>query len=77
MGAGNRSIFAKNIAPSAVKMNFGPSFIERLAVSLLFGTPREMTAEEICGKGGVVDQFVEAAQQSFEAGFKGVELHAA
>jgi 2,4-dienoyl-CoA reductase-like NADH-dependent reductase (Old Yellow Enzyme family) len=77
MGAGNRSIFAQTIAPSVVKMNFGPSCMEKLAVSLLFGTPREMTAEEISGEGGVVDQFVEAARQSFEAGFKGVELHAA
>ena len=36
-----------------------------------------MTIEEISGEGGVVDQFVAAAKQSFEAGFKGVELHGA
>jgi len=73
-GLGNRSFFSKTIAPSAVKMNFGPSLIEKLAVSILFGTPREMTVEEI---NGVVDQFVEAAKQVYEAGFKGVELHGA
>lgn len=77
LGAGNRTFFTKTIAPSAVKMVFGPSFIERLAVSWVFGTPREMTIEEISGEGGVVGQFVAAAKQSFEAGFKGVELHGA
>jgi len=76
-GAGNRSFFTKTIAPSAVKMVFGPSLIERLAVWIVFGTPREMTVEEISGNGGVIDQFVVAAMQSFEAGFKGVELHGA
>ncbi len=74
LGAGNRSFFTKTIAPSAVKMVFGPSLIERLAVAWVFGTPREMTVEEISGEGGVVDQFVAAAKQSFDAGFKGVEL---
>ncbi|OCT45019.1 NADPH dehydrogenase [Cladophialophora carrionii] len=77
LGAGNRSFFAKTVAPSAVKMDFGPSLIERLAVSLIFGTPRELTAQEIIGEGGIVDQFVAAARQSFEAGFKGVQLHGA
>ncbi|OBT41103.1 hypothetical protein VE00_09321 [Pseudogymnoascus sp. WSF 3629] len=76
-GAGNRGFFAKTIAPSAVKMDFGPRLIDRLAVSLVFGTPRAMTVEEISGNGGVVDQFVAAAKQSFDAGFKGVELHGA
>jgi 2,4-dienoyl-CoA reductase-like NADH-dependent reductase (Old Yellow Enzyme family) len=77
VGAGNRSFFAKTVAPSAVRLNFGPSWIERLAVSLVFGTPREMTVEEISGEGGLVDQFVAAAKQCFDAGFKGVELHGA
>ncbi|TVY16607.1 NADH-dependent flavin oxidoreductase nadA [Lachnellula arida] len=76
-GISNRSFFAKTIAPSPVPLNFGPSILERLAASLLFGTPHEMTVEEISGEGGVVDQFVEAARQSFEAGFKGIELHGA
>ncbi|TVY85843.1 NADH-dependent flavin oxidoreductase, partial [Lachnellula willkommii] len=76
-GISNRSFFAKTIAPSPVPLNFGPNILERLAASLLFGTPHEMTVEEISGEGGVVDQFVEAARQSFEAGFKGIELHGA
>ncbi len=76
-GAGNRTIFTKTIAPSAVQMVFGPSLLERLAVSWVFGTPRELAVEEISGPGGIVDQFVAAAEQSFQAGFKGVELHGA
>jgi 2,4-dienoyl-CoA reductase-like NADH-dependent reductase (Old Yellow Enzyme family) len=75
--AGNRGIFAKTIAPSAVKMDFGPGILDRLSSRLLFGTPREMTVEDISGPGGVVDQFVAGAKQSFDAGFKGVQLHAA
>lgn len=76
-GAGNRSFFSKAVAPSPVKLNFGPSYIENFAVSLVFGTPRELTTEEISGEGGIIDQFVAAAKQSFDAGFKGVQLHGA
>lgn len=60
-----------------MKLNFGDNLIAKTAVSLIFGTPREMTIEEISGGDGVIDQFVAAAKQSFEAGFKGVELHGA
>ncbi|KAM0154765.1 hypothetical protein ACHAQE_005508 [Botrytis cinerea] len=77
LGAGNRGLFSKTVAPSAVAMNFGSSLIERAAVALLFGTPRELTVDEISGPGGIIDEFVAAAKQSFEAGFKGVELHGA
>lgn len=76
-GAGNRSFFAKSVAPSAVKMNLGDNLIAKAATSLLFGTPRELSADEISGPGGIIDQFVAAAKQSFIAGFKGVELHGA
>lgn len=75
--AGNRGIFAKTIAPSPVQMDLGNSIIERLSSRLIFGIPREMTIEDISGDGGIVDQFVAGAKQSFEAGFKGVQLHAA
>jgi 2,4-dienoyl-CoA reductase-like NADH-dependent reductase (Old Yellow Enzyme family) len=63
--AGNRSFFAKAIAPFATKLNFGDSLI-----SLVFGTPREMTIEEISGPAGVIDQFVAAAKQCFELASK-------
>jgi 2,4-dienoyl-CoA reductase-like NADH-dependent reductase (Old Yellow Enzyme family) len=77
VGAGRRGFFAKTIAPSAVKMDFGKNLLAKAAVSLIFGTPREMSVDEISGNGGAIDQFVAAAKQSFEAGFKGVELHGA
>jgi 2,4-dienoyl-CoA reductase-like NADH-dependent reductase (Old Yellow Enzyme family) len=75
--AGNRSFFAKTIAPSAVKLNFGDNLIARAAVAFMFGTPREMTVEEIAGEEGAIEQFVAAAKQVSDAGFKGVELHGA
>jgi len=73
-GAGSRSFFSKNIAPSPIKLNMGNSFIAKAAVTFLFGTPREMTHEDISL---VIDQFVGAAKQAHEAGFKGIQLHAA
>lgn len=77
VGAGSRGFFEKTIAPSAIKLDFGPRIIDKLAVSIAFGTPREMTVDEISGDGGLVDQFVGAAKQCFDSGFKGVQLHAA
>jgi 2,4-dienoyl-CoA reductase-like NADH-dependent reductase (Old Yellow Enzyme family) len=73
-GAGSRSFFSKNIAPSPVKLNMGPSFLAKAAVTVMFGTPREMTHKDISL---AIDQFVAGAKQAHEAGFKGVELHAA
>jgi len=74
LGAGQRGFFTKNLAPSAVKLNFGNSILAGVASSLLFGTPKAMTEEDISL---VIDQFVAGAKQSFQAGFKGVELHGA
>ncbi|OBT67038.1 hypothetical protein VE03_04429 [Pseudogymnoascus sp. 23342-1-I1] len=76
-GAGSRGFFEKTVAPSAIKLDFGPRIIDKLAVSIAFGTPREMTVDEISGDGGLVDQFVAAAKQCFDSGFKGIQLHAA
>lgn len=77
LGAGDRGFFEKTIAPSAVKLHFGDSLIERLAVTSVFGTPRAMTEEEIHGPDSLVESFVEGARQCYEAGFKGVQLHGA
>ena len=74
LGAGQRGFFTKNLAPSAVKLNFGNSILASVASSLLFGTPKAMTEEDISL---VINQFVTGAKQSFQAGFKGVELHGA
>ena len=74
LGAGQRGFFTKNLAPSAVKLNFGSSLFAGVASSLLFGTPKAMTEDDISL---VIDQFVAGAKLSFQAGFKGVELHGA
>ncbi|KAL2066334.1 hypothetical protein VTL71DRAFT_2405 [Oculimacula yallundae] len=75
-GAGSSGLFTKTVAPSPVKLNLGESLIARTAVSLLFGTPRELTIDEITGPEGIIAQFVTASKSCYDAGFKGVELHA-
>lgn len=72
--AGTKSIFEKNIAPSPVPLDFGPSWFARAIRSLVFGSPREITVEDIQK---LVDQFGDVAKLAAESGFKGVEIHAA
>lgn len=55
-------------------MKFGEGMLPRVLSSVIFGTPKEMTVEEIQR---VVEQFAETAQLSAEAGFAGVQIHAA
>ncbi|APA14224.1 hypothetical protein sscle_12g089940 [Sclerotinia sclerotiorum 1980 UF-70] len=75
--AGDRGFFEKTVAPSAVPLRLGKSLIERAASKLIFGTPRELTINDITGPGGIIDEFVVGAKQCYEAGFKGVEIHGA
>jgi 2,4-dienoyl-CoA reductase-like NADH-dependent reductase (Old Yellow Enzyme family) len=74
---GNRGFFTKNVAPSPVKLDFGPGYIPHFAVSLVFGTPRELTTEEITGDGGIIDLYVSGAKLAYDSGFKGVQIHGA
>ncbi|KAK6851311.1 NADPH dehydrogenase [Apiospora arundinis] len=74
MGAGSRGLFAKTIAPSPIALDFGSGLLARLISAVVFGTPREMTADEIQH---VVSRFAETARLSAEAGFAGAEIHAA
>lgn len=74
LGSGNRGVFAKNLAPSAVPLNFGPGVLPKLITSLVFGTPKEMTQADI---DDVIKRFGETARLSAEAGFAGAEIHAA
>jgi 2,4-dienoyl-CoA reductase-like NADH-dependent reductase (Old Yellow Enzyme family) len=73
VGAGKRSFFAKNIAPSAIPLNLGDNWIARCASAIVFGTPRAMTQKDI---DDVVAAFASAANMAFCAGFQGVEVHA-
>ncbi|PWY94779.1 FMN-linked oxidoreductase [Aspergillus sclerotioniger CBS 115572] len=62
------------VAPSAVPMDLGDAIVPRLLNALVFGTPREMTVQQIQD---TVRRFAEAARVMAAAGFAGVELHAA
>ncbi|KAF5537583.1 NADH oxidase [Fusarium mexicanum] len=74
IGAGKRSIFSKTIAPSTVPINLGDNTVANLIRMLVFGTPRAMTRHDI---DVVIAQFTQAAQLACQAGFQGVEVHAA
>lgn len=74
IGAGVKSVFAKSIAPSAVALNLGGGLINRALSAIIFGTPREMTLEDI---EHVVTRFALGAKMAADAGFAGVEIHGA
>ncbi|KAJ1327024.1 dimethylglycine catabolism A [Microdochium nivale] len=69
-----RGWFDKPIAPSAIPLDFGDSLVHRLAVTLSFGNPRAMTQDDI---DSVVAGFASTAKLAHEAGFAGVQVHAA
>ncbi|KAK4041251.1 NADPH dehydrogenase [Parachaetomium inaequale] len=73
-GTGTRGIFAPALAPSAVPISLGTGVVPSILRALMFPTPRAMTAAEIRT---VIDQFARAARVVAQAGFDGVELHAA
>ncbi|KAI1047375.1 hypothetical protein LB505_012755, partial [Fusarium chuoi] len=74
IGAGMRSIFSKTIAPSAIPINLGDNAVAKVIRMLVFGTPRAMTRHDI---DVVIAQFTVAARLAYQAGFQGVEIHAA
>ncbi|KAI5917446.1 hypothetical protein F4810DRAFT_45643 [Camillea tinctor] len=74
IGAGQRGLCQKNIAPSAIGLNFGDGLIPHTINAVVFGTPREMTIKDI---EHVINAFVDTALLASKAGFAGVEVHAA
>ncbi|KAL4874627.1 hypothetical protein BJY04DRAFT_203562 [Aspergillus karnatakaensis] len=72
--AGRRGPFASSIAPSAIPLDLGDSFVERWLGWFAFPPPREMTQADI---ELVTRQFVDAARLMADAGFSGIELHGA
>lgn len=74
LGAGKRGFFTKSLAPSAVPLKLGSGLLARMMSALAFGTPKEMSVAEI---EDVVRRFAATARISAEAGFDGVEIHAA
>ncbi|KAL5593248.1 hypothetical protein FOBRF1_012350 [Fusarium oxysporum] len=71
---GRQAPFVKSLAPSPIPLDLGNGLFPWLVRSLVYGTPKEMTQADI---DDVVTRFAEAAQLSVEAGFAGVEIHAA
>ncbi|KAF5021783.1 hypothetical protein F66182_6158 [Fusarium sp. NRRL 66182] len=74
IGAGKKSLFDKNIAPSAVPLDMGTDLISKIVTTVVFGTPREMSVAEI---EDIVQRFANTARIASAAGFDGVEIHAA
>lgn len=74
LGAGRRGFFAKTLAPSAVPLKLGEGVLARVASAVVFGTPKAMSVDEVAE---VVRQFAATARVSAEAGFDGVQIHAA
>ncbi|EEU48966.1 uncharacterized protein NECHADRAFT_75659 [Fusarium vanettenii 77-13-4] len=72
--AGTKSFWTKNLAPSAVPLDMGSDLVSRLASCVVFGTPKEMTLEDI---ETAIQRFANAARIAAAAGFDGVEIHAA
>lgn len=74
LGAGTKGFFTKNLAPSPIPLDLGSGMLARLVSAVVMGTPREMSVADI---EEVVAQFARAAKLSADAGFDGIELHAA
>ncbi|KGO64935.1 Aldolase-type TIM barrel [Penicillium italicum] len=72
--AGYRGIFAQTLAPSAVPIEVGDSYLESLVGYLVWSKPKEMTTQDI---ERVIRQFVDTARLMADAGFSGIELHGA
>jgi 2,4-dienoyl-CoA reductase-like NADH-dependent reductase (Old Yellow Enzyme family) len=72
---GGRRPFAAPIAPSAVPLGRTPNsgVLSSLIHTLLFQTPRAMTAADI---DRVAEAYIHGASLAYNAGFNGVELHA-
>ncbi|THW38244.1 NADPH dehydrogenase [Aureobasidium pullulans] len=73
-GAGSRGFLQKNLAPSAVSLNFGTGVVVKTLVKVLFGTPAEMSTIQIQT---LINQFADAAKFAQQVGFDGVTIHAA
>lgn len=74
LGAGKKGFFTKAMGPSAVPLKFGDGYIANFSRALLFGTPVEMTKDDIQN---IVKQFVYTASMAAKTGFAGVQIHAA
>lgn len=68
-----RSPFSPALAPSIVPTTAGKGMVGRLVGSLVWGTPKEMSSEDI---EQVIDQFRKGARLAKETGWDGIQVHA-
>ena len=73
MRASGRPFFEPSKAPSAVGMVAGSGWIGKLIGEVVWGTPSEMTLEDIQE---VIEGFVQGARVAKAAGFEGIQIHA-
>ncbi|KAH7014744.1 hypothetical protein EDB80DRAFT_864182 [Ilyonectria destructans] len=74
LGAGKRGVLSKTLSPSAVPLNIGDNWVACVARAVVFGTPQALARDQV---DNVIAQFTRAARLASQAGFDGVEIHAA
>jgi 2,4-dienoyl-CoA reductase-like NADH-dependent reductase (Old Yellow Enzyme family) len=62
------------LCPSSVPVKAGDTWLDKLAVDKVLGTPKAMTIEEI---DDAVESFLRGAVVARDAGFAGCQLHGA
>jgi 2,4-dienoyl-CoA reductase-like NADH-dependent reductase (Old Yellow Enzyme family) len=73
-GAGIRPDDMEPICPSSVPVSIGSTWLDKKATVAMLGIPREATHDDI---DEVVEAFAVGAQVAQDAGFKGIQIHAA
>lgn len=73
-GAGNRPANMPALCPSSVPVKLGDTWLDKLALDKILGTPKAMAIEEI---DRAVADWVRGAKVAQAAGFAGVQLHGA
>lgn len=73
-GAGNRPADMQALCPSSVPVKLGDTWLDKMGVDKLLGTPKEMTIAEI---DDAVASWVHGAVVANKAGFAGCQLHGA
>lgn len=71
---GTRQSGQRSIAPSEVKLDLGKDYLTRTVVEQTFGVPKAMDEQDI---DELVTSFVLGARVAHEAGFAGIQFHAA
>ena len=71
---GRRYFWEKTLSSSAVPFSVGTGLLSSIIGSLVFGTPKEMTVEDIHD---LIRGFANTAKLAADAGFAGAEIHGA